>query len=382
MGHSTLKNGHFFRPAATVLPDLSSLEPTSLRTITAEEKTALILQLLRDAAQKSRNEKSQPFYSIRTVASYFEVPVTTVSRIYARLKDEGLLASVWGSKTFVEPAQIDKQLHFRAVVGMPASLKLFCTVPAYRTFHLSISDALWKLGFAAQLIFYEGRDSEESTLANHFSSHKMDIVIWFLSGPKSKNTASCLADRGVRLITVVDSLRSSSEPCYYLSRQRALREGLIAWQRDGITSVTVARQTSCESFDRLEMIETCLRELEMHYTIVHINSCPHPLRTVSRRKNGAIIFPCSEFFVQSATQDSAGCAKLLAHSRVMSVGGPVDLPSRTGTDTTFDVIEFDWPTVAKRMACDLLEPVRSTTDYPITFEAMWLPGRRPLRRHR
>src|SRR5471032_541098 len=120
------KNGHSGGSAAAVAPDLPGIESVSLRTVAAEEKNALILQLLRETAQKSRNRKSQPFYSIRAVATHFAVPPTTVSRIYARLKGEGLLASVWGSKTFVEPAQIDKQLRFRAVVGLPASLKSFC----------------------------------------------------------------------------------------------------------------------------------------------------------------------------------------------------------------------------------------------------------------
>jgi hypothetical protein len=376
----SVKNGHSSGPAATVAPDLPSLGSISLREVLAEEKTAVILQLLREAAEKSRDKKSQPFYSIRAVANHFAVPPTTVSRIYTRLKDEGLLASVWGSKTFIEPAQIDKQLRFRAMVGLPAELKLFCALPAYRTFFLNIRDALWRLGFAARLVFYDGRDAEESAFADLLLSYKIDVVIWFLPSPKSKNTAARLVDRGIRLITVVDSLGSSREPCYYLSRQCALKEGLIAWQRDGVTSAMVVRQAPGESFDRLEMIETCLREVGMQYTIANIDSCADPLRALSPRKNRAIVFPSSELVIQLGPRDSARFGKLFQQSGVILLEGLVDVPWCTSRAATFDVIEFDWPTVAKRIACDLLGPVRSATDNPVTFEARWLSSRRPFGR--
>jgi hypothetical protein len=369
-------NGYSGGPTATAAPYLPSLGSISLRAVLAEEKTALILQLLREAAQKSRDKKSQPFYSIRAVANHFAVPPTTVSRIYTRLKDEGLLASVWGSKTFVEPVQIDKQLHFRAVVGLPASLRLFCTVPAYRTLFLSVRDALWGLGFAARLVFYEGRDAEESTFADLLLSYKIDVVIWFLPSPKTRNTTARLVDRGIRLITVVDSLRSFSEPCYYLRREPALKEGLSAWRRDGITSAVVVRQASCESFERFEMIETCLREVGMHYTIANIDSRVDFSRALSPRKNRAIIVPSSELLIQLVSRDPVRLGKLFEQSRVTLIEGLVDAPLCTWGAAAFDVIEFDWPTVAKRIACNLLGPVRSTTDNPVTFEARWLSSRR------
>ena len=378
MGDLSAKNGNFGGLAANVASDLPSLGSISLRAVLAEEKTALILQLLREAAQKSRNKKSQPFYSIRAVANHFAVPPTTVSRIYTRLKDEGLLASVWGSKTFVEPARIDKQLRFRAVVGLPASLKLFCAIPAYRAFFLSIRDALWRLGFAARLVFHEGHDAEESAFADLLLSYKTDVVVWFLPSPKSKNTAARLVDHGIRVITVADSLRNSSDPCYYLSRQHALKEGLIAWQRDGVISSIVVRQASGESFDKLEMIEACLREVGMRYTIANINSHAHLLRALSPRKNRAIIVPSSELLIQLGSQDAARLGKLFEQSRVTLLEGLVDAPLCASGAATFDVIEFDWPTVAKRIACDLLGPGRSTTDNPVIFEATWLSSRRPF----
>jgi hypothetical protein len=219
MGHLFPRNGPFGSSVTIGAPGLPRLESISLRATATEEKTELILQLLRETAQKSRNRKTQPFYSIRAVANHFAVSATTVSRIYTRLKDEGLIASAWGSRTFLEAIQIDKQLPFRAVVALPASIQSFCTLPGYRTFFSNIHDVLWLLGFAARLVFYDGGDEEESTFADLLLSYKVDVVIWFLPNPKSNNTRARLVDLGIRVITVVDSLKSCSEPSYYVSRQ-------------------------------------------------------------------------------------------------------------------------------------------------------------------
>ena len=374
MGRRPARNSRSGGSAAKGTLRLPRLESVSLRTVAAEEKIALILQLLRKTAQNSRNGMAQPFYSIRAVANHFAVPVTTVSRIYDRLKDEGLLASVWGSKTFLEPTQIDKQLLFRAVVALPASIQSFCTLPTYRTFFLNIYDVLWRLGFAVRLVFYEGGDEEEPTFADLLLSYKIDVVIWFLPSPRSRNARGRLVDRGIHVITVVDSLKSCSEPCYYLSRHCALREGLIAWRKEGITSVIVARRVSGESSARLETIEAPLREVAMPYTIANINSCaPQDLLGALRpRKHRAIIFPSYEFLTHFSSLDSARLGKLLEQSRVMLLDGSIDFPLCPQLDLVADCMEFDWETIARRIGRDLAGSTRLPAEKPIIFEAKWI----------
>jgi len=371
MGRRRARNGRSGGSAAVRTPRLPRLESVSLRAAAAEEKIALILQLLRKTAQNSRNEMAQPFYSIRAVANHFAVPVTTVSRIYDRLKDEGLLASVWGSKTFLEPTQIDEQLHFRAVVALPASIQSFCTISTYRTFFLNIHDVLWRLGFAARLVFYEDCDAEESTFADLLLNHKIDIVIWFLPSPKSRNTRERLVDRGILVITVVDSLTSCSEPCYYLSRQCALREGLTEWRKDGITSVIVVRQDSRKFDNRLGTIEASLREVAMPYTIANIDPrAPRDLlRALRPRRHRAIVFASSEFLIHFAFQDSERFGTFFERSCVLEK--PIDFQFCAPRD----VIEFDWRVAAKRIAHDLLSPTRPPKQSPVIFEAKWVNSR-------
>src|SRR6266567_1379331 len=122
MGTLSNRSGDYSRDLSLEsLPELSLLDSTSPRATlphrrAATRKSALILRLLRQKARGSRNKKPQPFYSIRAAASHFGVPTTTISRIYKQLKCEGLLTSVWGSNTFIEPPKIDNQLQVHGIV--------------------------------------------------------------------------------------------------------------------------------------------------------------------------------------------------------------------------------------------------------------------------
>jgi hypothetical protein len=365
MGLLSTKKNHGGKSAKSRLPDLRALESVSRHTDIAEEKSALILRLLRQKAQRSRNKKPQPFFSIRAVASHFAVPPTTVSRIYSQLKDEGLLASIWGSKTFVEPVQIDNHLRVRAVVALPASLTSFCTGREYRTFFLEMRDALWKLGFATRLLFYEGHDADEPTFAELLLNYKVDIVIWFLPTPRMKGTASRLVDRGIRAITVTDFPASPAEHPYYISRERALKDGLLAWQKDGITSITVLRSPCLEAANTFATVEKCLRDAALPYTIVNVETWQFQLQ----RKNRAIIFPSSELAMRLGSRDPGRFAELLEQSRVLMVNGLIDLPGWYPVNASIDVIEVDWEIVAKRIASDLAKSTRSPIDAPIVFQA-------------
>jgi hypothetical protein len=123
----TALRGDLTRDVGRTLPSLtqtmSSTIPPGGRGVS--QKSALLLRLLRHKARATRNKKPKEFYSIREVASHFGVPLTTVSRIYAQLRSEGLLTTVWGSKTFINPTRIDSELRIRGVVALPASLRSF-----------------------------------------------------------------------------------------------------------------------------------------------------------------------------------------------------------------------------------------------------------------
>ena len=72
--------------------------PKGLALRAKDHKTERLLEILRGIAVTNQREEPQPFYPLRDVASQFQVPVSTVARVYGQLEDEGilpLLGPVW-----------------------------------------------------------------------------------------------------------------------------------------------------------------------------------------------------------------------------------------------------------------------------------------------
>jgi hypothetical protein len=229
------------------LPSLPAFDRLASQSVTAKEKIALVLRLLRQAAVECRESKGQPFYSIRTVARHFSLPPTTVTRLYGQLKTEGVLSSIWGSKTMIEPVDIDKDIRLKAIVGLPVSLREFSLIPGYRKFFRLIQHTLWKQRFGSQLVFYENGFGESSKFADTLLDYNADVVIWLTPSSRMSNTVARLRDRGVRLITIADRMPINGESGYYISRRDALIEGLAGWKTAGIRSVGIVCEHPCTS---------------------------------------------------------------------------------------------------------------------------------------
>src|SRR6266404_3071728 len=215
---------------------LTPLGKLALRAPAAgQNRTGAILSLLRHAARENRRKQPRPFYSVREVAGHFDISVATAERIFREMRSEGLLRIIWGAKTLIESTQLDRQLRIRGVVALPASLSSFRMARDYRTFFLEMREVLWKLGFATRLKFYEEQEAEEPAFAELLLNYKVDVVIWFLPSQKIKETAARLIDCGVRLVMVADSSANSSEHCYRVDRQTALKEAVASWKESGIS---------------------------------------------------------------------------------------------------------------------------------------------------
>ena len=73
-----------------------------------DHKSDRLLEILRGVAVKNQNDQPQPFYSVREIGARFRVPISTVSGIYRRLEEEGLLNRVRGSKTILQGLHYDR----------------------------------------------------------------------------------------------------------------------------------------------------------------------------------------------------------------------------------------------------------------------------------
>src|SRR5690349_1300747 len=109
--------------------------PTLPRRLNAKNKgeTALTLhELLRRIALENQQAEPQTFYSLREVAKNFALPLSQVSRVFARLEKEGLLGRVRGSRTVLHSRKYNRNLRVRGIVGLPVNIFRFLALTDYR----------------------------------------------------------------------------------------------------------------------------------------------------------------------------------------------------------------------------------------------------------
>jgi hypothetical protein len=338
------------------------------------EKSARLLRVLRQKARATRNKKPKEFYSIREVASHFDVPATTVARIYTQLTAEGLLTTVWGSKTFITPTRINNELRIRGVVALPASLVSFSTHRYYRNFFCEIRDALWKFGFATQLLFYEENEAQLPLFAERLLKQNLDIAIWFLPNAKLKQTVARLLDRGISVITVADSADDCRGYGYCVDRQPAIRDALSSWRKDGIRSVTVMQNSRYRLSGTVTLLEKCLRDAAMPYSFANAESPDLEEALGAHAHVPSIIFPSSDVTVPFAARDPARFARLSERSRILLLDGAIDIPGLDAVPVSTEVVEVDSQTIAKQIVSDIIQSTRPRKTEPVIFRAKWIPG--------
>jgi DNA-binding transcriptional regulator YhcF (GntR family) len=357
------------------LPSLPAFDRLASQSVTAKERATVALRLLRQAAVVSRKSKGRPFYSIRAVAKHFSLPPTTVTRLYGQLKTEGVLGSIWGSKTIIEPVAIDNDIRLKAIVGLPVALREFSLIPGYRKFFRLIQHALWKQRFGSQLVFYENGFGESSKFADTLLDYKADVVIWLTPSSRMSNTIARLRDRGVRLMTIADRMPINGEAGYYISRRDALIEGLAGWKTTGIRCVRIVYEDQCTPTATQRMLQTGLMDSG-------IPSFSHKIRvgdsselSKPNRRDIGFIFASAQSVLQFAHKGVADLSRLLREHHVILLEGVVDLPADMHLSGLSDTIEVDWRIIARCIVSDLIaNRCTNGVQEQTVFKAKWYQG--------
>jgi hypothetical protein len=357
------------------LPGLPALDRLGSQSVTVRERATVALRLLRDAAVVSRKSEGRTFYSIRAVAKHFSLPPTTVTRLYGQLKTEGVLGSIWGSKTIIEPLAIDKDIRLKAIVGLPVSLSTFSLSPGYRKFFRLIQRTLWKQRFGSQLVFYENGFGESSKFADSLLDYNADVVIWLTPSSRMSNAVARLRDRGVRLITIADRMPINGESGYYISRRDALIEGLAGWKTAGIRSVRTVYEHQCTRVGTQRMLQTVLMDLGIPFSSYKLGLADSSELSVPKGRDSGVIFASAQSVLQFAQKGVADLSTLLRENRIMFLEGVVDLPPEMHLSGLFDAIEFDWRMIARRIVTDLIaNRCMNGAQEQAVFRAKWCPG--------
>jgi hypothetical protein len=332
----------------------------------APHKTERLIEILRQAAVKNQREQPRAFYSVREVAAHFRVPVSTVSRAYRQLEQEGLLNRVRGSKTILQGLHFDRHLSVRAFVGLPASLSAFVTIQEYRTFFIKIRRELRLRGFATAMVFFEKEEARTGSLSQRLKAYEIDTVLWFQPPPEAKETALRLSDLGIRLIGVAHG-QLPVIPCRYeVRRESAIRTLLTDWKRsDATRQVTLVQWKDHRSPTVEQTLHAILDELEIKWSVVTFGNQRSEafIRTLQKARTEGIIFSSLGVAAKLSFRSPSAVTELLQNHRVAFIFGPVSMPFAKVPAVRVDLVTMDWQLVAERIVNDL-----------VTQEAFLLPG--------
>jgi DNA-binding transcriptional regulator YhcF (GntR family) len=201
------------------LPDLGALECTSAPYF---DKAGAIATRLRQIAAKTRNDHLRPFYSMRAVADHFHVPPATVSRVYHWLRAEGLLRTLWGSKTLLEPAKTSGSGECRCI-GIPVSLARFTASAEYRTSILLLQLEMWNHDVDEHLLFFKEHEDEVVSLCTRSHHPHIDTVVWLFPSVSCRQTLLRLRDVGFRVFCLTDRPMGGVPDCHAISDRSSVR---------------------------------------------------------------------------------------------------------------------------------------------------------------
>jgi len=334
-----------------------------------EHKAERLLEILRGIAVTNQREEPQPFYPLRDVASQFQVPVSTVARVYGQLEDEGILSSVRGSKNILQGLSSARHLSVRGIVAMPASLSRFVTVQDYRMFFIRTLRELRRKDFATATVFLEKSEESPDRFVRRMKKYKVDTILWYLPNIGAKEIALRLKDAGIRVLGVSEGSLSGMVCCYEFGREGAitgiLRDGQAS---SGIKSVTVIRGTRAVAYE--ERLEAIIEKENLAGEVATLGNqrIERFLESLGEHTQRGIIFLSSAAALFSF-RSPENLTKLLSSSRVCFVGGPVSIPFAEAPDAKVDLVVVDWQLVAERIVNDLVTQRAPEVPETSVFEA-------------
>jgi DNA-binding LacI/PurR family transcriptional regulator len=338
----------------------------------AVNKTERLIEILRKVALKNQQEQPRAFYSVRQVAKAYKVPLSTVSRVYHQLEQEGLLTRVRGSKTLLQGLHFDRKLGVRAFVGLPASLSAFVTIQAYRMFFIRIRRELRLRGFATAMMFFDKRDLQTAAFTNRLKAYEIDTVLWFQPPSQARPTLEHIGDLGIRVILIGHEQFPTLPYRYDVRRDRAILDMLTHWKTElNIEAVAIPQWKDRPASAVDEALRAILNDLGIKPTAIVADGQRSEsfVQSLQRLNTGGIIFSSGVLAAKLCFRAPDAVAELLRGQRVAFLNGPVSMPFATVPDAKVDLALVDWQLVAEEIVNDLISQEAFQQTGPKLFEA-------------
>lgn len=337
-----------------------------------QNRTGSLLQILRSLALKNQREQPRVFYSLREVGNRFNVPISTVVKIYRDLEQEGLLSRVRSSKTVLNGLRASRRVSVRGLVGLPTLTSHFLTIPDYRRFLICIRRELWLRGFATTMFFVRDHEVADGTLTDQLKSHEVDTVIWFQPGRSARESILRLSDMGVRAIIISEVGTPGIPSRYFIWRETAIEALLKDWRdRKSVREIIMVNSGIFRSTVTEEVSRLILQALEIESVIQifsHEDSSVF-LRDLCRIKTNGIIFPVAGLVSMFAFRNPDELIELTRSRRVAFIDGTFDIPFAKIPDVPIDLVTVNWQAVAESIVNDLITREAFDGNRYTTFQA-------------
>jgi len=334
------------------LAPLRSVFPQFRRFKKAENHLHRVAALLKEAAQKLRKARNQPFYSMREVAAFFAIPLRTVALAYRKLEDGGLLIRIRGSHTQLLGRGVYSRHPARSIVSVPIPSESFISSPFTRDMCRLLSQELWRHHFVAHLIFSQPSQYATPAFARRLADES-DTVIWLFPDRPLSQTILTLQDRGVSTV-MLGSVEDIFLPFSYLMDWTTVYKRVLrTWISEGIQEVVVAKPRDRKI---LASFLDLLRHLSLSAIVEEANARAICSRVDEVRKRKRKV-GCAILEHESARRLCNGSveemAKLMTRCRVLLGRGKVYAPYFFGRNCRCDIVGFDGGEVAVQVAKDL-----------------------------
>jgi len=318
----------------------------------------VIVTELRAAAQKLRSASSQPFYSMRDVASFFEVPLGTITRVYKVLETEGIISRIRSSHTVLAGKEVSSREAVRGVVGIYVWLHSMVLLVYTQSLVMELEERLRRLGYVADIIFHSADDEEKKPeFATRLLLHRLDVVILHTPLAVNQQNIHSLRERGVRIIVVQRKDTQCDLPAviYLLDYQPAYHIMAKRWHQIGIRKAFLCTPSKyLNDKTELAIMKTILEEHGLEVELAQDD--PHQLlkRTRKRAKlSTVLVFLDCTHSELICNREPQVIEKISRIARLAFCVGAVRVPYLQFRKIRADVVDLSPTEVALRLANDI-----------------------------
>lgn len=343
----------------TLLPPLERVFPEFAGLAETDNKQQFVTEALRTVAQQFRSKKSCAFYTMRSVAAFFSVPLRTVAIAYERLEKEGLVSRVRSAHTILTGRDSFLRFPVRGVVGLPIWLNTMVASSFTRRVNMELETRLRKHGFVADLIFHHSKEEEANPdFAELLLLHHLDIVIWQNPHPRSRQNLLTLHERGVRLL-VIQTLEAKADlpaAIYLQDWNPGIHELATRWTGAGVKKVWVPLNSKNLDYkSEAEIFAKIFREhgLRVEVCEASISALPQLAATAKTGRESAIAFldlPTADYFCNREPLAMEQVSKL---ARLAFCRGPIRCQYLQSRGVQIEVVAFCPVEVSKKLAQDI-----------------------------